>query len=228
MVTSPGGTSAAALHELESGRLRTVLSEAVWAAYRRTWSSGSSWRQHARPRKTAAEARRDREPVTHTRPAACWRSSRTPTTRRSPRVASSRWPRTRACRHGRSARRTATKAGRPTSTATTRWTPRSGSGAAMRLRGARHRPADLARLSRSGMENWEAGPRRARSSSRIMTRSWSRSADEIRRLRPAVIVTFDRGGGYGHPDHRLVSEVATAAFERCAANRTHPVSCTTR
>lgn len=36
MVTSPGGTSAAALHELESGRLRTVLSEAVWAAYRRT------------------------------------------------------------------------------------------------------------------------------------------------------------------------------------------------
>ncbi|HZC32610.1 MAG TPA: pyrroline-5-carboxylate reductase, partial [Candidatus Bathyarchaeia archaeon] len=31
MVTSPGGTSAAALHELESGRLRTVLSEAVWA-----------------------------------------------------------------------------------------------------------------------------------------------------------------------------------------------------
>ena len=36
MVTSPGGTSAAALHELERGRLRTVMSEAVWAAYRRT------------------------------------------------------------------------------------------------------------------------------------------------------------------------------------------------
>jgi pyrroline-5-carboxylate reductase len=41
MVTSPGGTSAAALHELESGRLRTVLSEAVWAAYRRTLELGS-------------------------------------------------------------------------------------------------------------------------------------------------------------------------------------------
>jgi pyrroline-5-carboxylate reductase len=41
MVTSPGGTSAAALHELESGRLRTVLSEAVWAAYRRTDELGS-------------------------------------------------------------------------------------------------------------------------------------------------------------------------------------------
>jgi pyrroline-5-carboxylate reductase len=41
MVTSPGGTSAAALHELESGRLRTVLSEAVWAAYRRTDELGA-------------------------------------------------------------------------------------------------------------------------------------------------------------------------------------------
>jgi len=40
MVTSPAGTSAAALHELEKGRLRTVLSEAVWAAYRRTEELG--------------------------------------------------------------------------------------------------------------------------------------------------------------------------------------------
>jgi pyrroline-5-carboxylate reductase len=40
MVTSPGGTSAAALHELESGRLRTVLSEAVWASFRRTLELG--------------------------------------------------------------------------------------------------------------------------------------------------------------------------------------------
>ena len=41
MVTSPAGTSAAAIHELESGRLRTVLSEAVWASYRRTVELGS-------------------------------------------------------------------------------------------------------------------------------------------------------------------------------------------
>jgi len=40
MVTSPGGTSAAALHELERGRLRTVLSEAVWAAFHRTVELG--------------------------------------------------------------------------------------------------------------------------------------------------------------------------------------------
>src|SRR5437899_8059458 len=42
MVTSPGGTSAAALHELERGRLRTVLADAVWAAYRRTMSLSDS------------------------------------------------------------------------------------------------------------------------------------------------------------------------------------------
>jgi pyrroline-5-carboxylate reductase len=40
-VTSPGGTSAAAIYELERGRLRTVLSDAVWAAYRRTQELGA-------------------------------------------------------------------------------------------------------------------------------------------------------------------------------------------
>jgi pyrroline-5-carboxylate reductase len=38
MVTSPGGTSAAALYQLERGRLRTVVSDAVWAAFERTLS----------------------------------------------------------------------------------------------------------------------------------------------------------------------------------------------
>jgi pyrroline-5-carboxylate reductase len=41
-VTSPGGTSAAAIYELEKGRLRTVLSDAVWAAYRRTEELGEA------------------------------------------------------------------------------------------------------------------------------------------------------------------------------------------
>ena len=41
LVTSPGGTSAAAIYELEKGRLRTVLSDAVWAAYRRTQELGA-------------------------------------------------------------------------------------------------------------------------------------------------------------------------------------------
>lgn len=39
-VTSPGGTTAAALYELERGGLRTVLTDAIWAAYRRSAELG--------------------------------------------------------------------------------------------------------------------------------------------------------------------------------------------
>ena len=41
MVTSPGGTSAAAIYQLEKGALRTVLSKAVYAAYQRTRELGA-------------------------------------------------------------------------------------------------------------------------------------------------------------------------------------------
>jgi len=41
-VTSPGGTTAAAHYQLERGRLRTVLSDAVWAAYRRCQQLGGT------------------------------------------------------------------------------------------------------------------------------------------------------------------------------------------
>ena len=40
MVTSPGGTSAAALYQLEKGAFRTVISKAVLAAYRRSVELG--------------------------------------------------------------------------------------------------------------------------------------------------------------------------------------------
>lgn len=36
MVTSPGGTTADALYQLEKGGFRTVLSKAIWAAYQKT------------------------------------------------------------------------------------------------------------------------------------------------------------------------------------------------
>ncbi len=41
-VTSPGGTSAEALYELEKGGLRTVLADGVWAAYRRSVELGDA------------------------------------------------------------------------------------------------------------------------------------------------------------------------------------------
>eukprot|EP00048_Salpingoeca_helianthica_P025112 m.37815 g.37815 ORF g.37815 m.37815 type:complete len:361 (+) comp9874_c1_seq1:150-1232(+) len=39
-ITSPGGTSASALYEIERGGLRTVIGDAVWAAYRRSLEMG--------------------------------------------------------------------------------------------------------------------------------------------------------------------------------------------
>ncbi len=39
-VTSPGGTSAEALYQLEKGGLRTVISRAIWAAYQRNVGLG--------------------------------------------------------------------------------------------------------------------------------------------------------------------------------------------
>jgi len=42
MVTSPGGTSAEAIYQLEKGSLRTVLSKAVWAAYQKSRLLGES------------------------------------------------------------------------------------------------------------------------------------------------------------------------------------------
>ena len=46
MVTSPGGTSAEAIYQMEKGSLRTVLSKAVWAAYQRAESLGE---RHGKP-----------------------------------------------------------------------------------------------------------------------------------------------------------------------------------
>jgi pyrroline-5-carboxylate reductase len=40
MVTSPGGTSAEAIYQMEKGSLRTVMSKAVWAAYQRAVALG--------------------------------------------------------------------------------------------------------------------------------------------------------------------------------------------
>ena len=40
MVTSPGGTSAEAIYQMEKGGLRTVFSKAVWAAYQRAEALG--------------------------------------------------------------------------------------------------------------------------------------------------------------------------------------------
>ena len=46
-VTSPGGTSAAALYYLEKAGFRTAISRAVWAAYERSLELGKGGKSHA-------------------------------------------------------------------------------------------------------------------------------------------------------------------------------------
>jgi pyrroline-5-carboxylate reductase len=59
-VTSPGGTSAEALYQMEKGGLRTVVSRAIWAAYQRSIALGggsdSSSRLGGRSPNQSAEA----------------------------------------------------------------------------------------------------------------------------------------------------------------------------
>jgi LmbE family N-acetylglucosaminyl deacetylase len=74
----------------------------------------------------------------------------------------------------------------------------------------------------SGMENWTPKPGAFVLADR--DEIVERVIEEIRRLRPAVVVTFDPGGGYGHPDHRRISDVATAAFEQILAEPGAPRS----
>jgi len=50
-------------------------------------------------------------------------------------------------------------------------------------------------------------------------------ADHLRRIRPQVVATFAPDGGYGHPDHVAISQLATAAVLRAAsASSPHTVS----
>jgi LmbE family N-acetylglucosaminyl deacetylase len=74
----------------------------------------------------------------------------------------------------------------------------------------------------SGMEGWGApeGSLSLAPEAEVVDRILA----VIRRLRPAVIVTFDPGGVYGHPDHTACSATATAAYRRAATEPGGPVA----
>ena len=74
----------------------------------------------------------------------------------------------------------------------------------------------------SGMEGWGApeGSLSLAPTDEVV----DRIVAVIRRLRPAVIVTFDPGGVYGHPDHTATSATATASYRRAAAEPGGPVA----
>lgn len=50
----------------------------------------------------------------------------------------------------------------------------------------------------------------------------ARLVEVIRRVRPQVMVTFDPGGGYGHPDHMKIHQASMAAFGHAGDASWHP------
>jgi LmbE family N-acetylglucosaminyl deacetylase len=44
----------------------------------------------------------------------------------------------------------------------------------------------------------------------------------LRRVQPQVVITFEPGGGYGHPDHMAISRCATAAFAAASDPARYP------
>ena len=74
----------------------------------------------------------------------------------------------------------------------------------------------------SGMEGWGAKP-----GALVLAdpaEVIGRIALEIRRFKPSVVVTFDPGGIYGHPDHVAISDLASRAFRLTAAEPGGPVA----
>jgi LmbE family N-acetylglucosaminyl deacetylase len=74
----------------------------------------------------------------------------------------------------------------------------------------------------SGMEGW--GAPEGSLSKADPAEVVERIVAVIRRLRPAVVVTFELGGVYGHPDHVACSRRATEAYWRTAAEPGGPVA----
>jgi N-acetyl-1-D-myo-inositol-2-amino-2-deoxy-alpha-D-glucopyranoside deacetylase len=72
----------------------------------------------------------------------------------------------------------------------------------------------------SGMEGWGPPP-----GSFVLAdpdEVVARIAEVIVRLRPAIVVTFDPNGIYGHPDHMAISRLASEAYRRTAGRPDGP------
>lgn len=72
----------------------------------------------------------------------------------------------------------------------------------------------------SGMENW--APRSDGFAAVDAEEVVGRLVAIIRDIRPAVVLTFDPGGIYGHPDHVTISARATEAYRRTSGERGGP------
>jgi LmbE family N-acetylglucosaminyl deacetylase len=76
--------------------------------------------------------------------------------------------------------------------------------------------------SDSGMEGW--GPKPGSLALADPEQAIGRIVAEIQVFRPSVVITFDPGGIYGHPDHMAISALASEAFRRAAAEPGGPLA----
>ena len=76
--------------------------------------------------------------------------------------------------------------------------------------------------SDSGMEGWGAKPGSLALAD--PEEAIGRIVAEIQLFRPSVVITFDPGGIYGHPDHMAISALASEAFRRAAAEPGGPLA----
>lgn len=66
----------------------------------------------------------------------------------------------------------------------------------------------------SGMVDTEENHNSANFHNAPLDEAAGRLQDIMRKTKPDVVVTYDSGGGYGHPDHIMTNKVATEAFTR--------------
>jgi LmbE family N-acetylglucosaminyl deacetylase len=71
----------------------------------------------------------------------------------------------------------------------------------------------------SGMAGWAENHRPGAFYAADLAEAADRLGTIIRQERPAVLVTYDETGGYGHPDHVKAHQVAVAAFEAAGPAR---------
>lgn len=87
------------------------------------------------------------------------------------------------------------------------------------------RPAKgrLSRYRDSGMPGAESGQRRDAFINAKLDKLADRVAEHFRRIRPDVVVTYDKDGGYGHPDH-IQAHVATFRAMSLLDEEEHPMA----
>ncbi len=78
----------------------------------------------------------------------------------------------------------------------------------------------------SGLDGWESNKNPRAFINADAQEVVERLVLEMRRFRPQVVLTFEPGGLYGHPDHIAISRHTTEAFQQAGDPQAFPHQCT--